>query len=89
MPLWWKPATALRRESSFPSSSAFFLSAVMMTNRPPLPSNRSFRDDKSPSYFPSFCLLSQTPARQWLMDGGSDRPAPSGPPLLPGLESSQ
>lgn len=55
MPLWRSPPT----ESSFPSSSAFFLSAVMMTNRPPLPSNRSFRDDKSPPCFQGFCLLSQ------------------------------
>lgn len=62
MPLWWKAPTAVRRDSSFPSSSAFFLSAVMMTNRPPLASNRNFRDDKSPPPFQGVRLLSRSAA---------------------------
>lgn len=75
---------AARRDSSFPSSSAFFLSVVMMTNRPPLSSNRTFRDDGCP-------LRSR---RRSVTTGGSgcradwrtDATAPVG--STPGLRSS-
>lgn len=65
MPLWqnlrW-PGGSASRDSSFPAPPAFFLSAVMMTNRHPRSSHRNFSDDKCPS---TLSVLGGRGGRYW------------------------